>query len=159
MDITIFWSWVFGSCFINFFGLLFHIKINYYKGKWDRNKKSPIYKIEKSGWVYDYTIYKYEIDYDCYHFINDSAFLIIISVLFLPFSCWFRFPYYKRGDLGYGEFDQENIPNIDFDLGEFWEFKNNKSMDEYYKEIEKENKEKEILNNLNKDFNKHYNNE
>lgn len=148
--------WVIGSFFINLLGLFINFKIPYYKGKWDRNKKSPIYKIEKSRWTSHYSIYKYKIKYDCY--IIDNDFLILFCIFLLPFSCWFHFPYYKKGDIGYGEFNEKDIPNIDFDLGVFWEIERNKSLEEYTKVITKENKEKKILNNLNKDFNKHYGN-
>jgi hypothetical protein len=146
--------WGLISIFINLFGFWINIKIPYYKGKWDKNKKTPIYKLEKYTWENYYGIFRYEIDYDCYFYIIDDIFWIVFSLSFLPFSSWFKFPYYEREDTGYGNF--KNLNEIDFDLGEYYERECKKGWDDYNKEIEKENLEKYILNNINKDFNKHY---
>jgi hypothetical protein len=155
-------TWIIGfiliSLFINLFGIWINIKIPYYKGKWDKNKKTPIYKLEKdiSRFSNNYKIYKYEIDYSCYFEIIDIDLLSIWSI-FLPFSSWFKFPHYEREDTGYGSFTKEELKNINFDIGEYFELELKKSWEKYNQEVEKENKEKEILNNINKDFNKHYN--
>jgi len=155
-------TWIIGfiliSLFINLFGIWINIKIPYYKGKWDKNKKTPIYKLEKdiSRFSNNYKIYKYEIDYSCYFTIIDIDLLSIWSI-FLPFSSWFKFPYYEREYTGYGKFFEDELEDIDFDLGEYYERKWKKDNDEYNKEIEIENNKRNILNNINKDFNKHYN--
>ena len=148
--------WGLISIFINLFGIWINIKIPYYKGKWDKNKKTPIYKLELSNWDECYQVYKYEIDYSCHSFIIDDLLYIIISIFLIPFYSWFKFPYYERRDAGYGSFTKKKLKSINFDIDEYYELECKKSWEKYNQKIEKENKEKEILNNINKDFNKHY---
>ena len=148
--------WVLISVFINLFGIWINIKINYYKGKWDKNKKTPIYKLELGDWVKYYQVYKYEIDYTCHSFIIDNPLYIIISLILIPFYSWFKFPYYERRNAGYGSFTKEELEDINFNIGKYYEKESEKAWSKYYKEINKEKIEKDILNNINKDFNQHY---
>lgn len=156
--INIFWCWILMSGFINLFGFLINIKVPLYKGKWDRNKKSPIYKLERVKYWDHYNVYRYSIDYNCYHLINDSSLLILIFICFLPFSCWFRFPYYKKEDQRYGNFMEKDIPD-NLNLEKYYESRCKKDYDKYLEKLNLENYFKDKINNLNKDFNKHYNNE
>jgi hypothetical protein len=144
------------SIIINLFHIWINIKIPFYKGKWVRNKKTPIYKLELDRWDDYFKIYKYEIKYSCFWDIKDSKILMIFSVGFMPFSCWFKFPYYKKGYSGYGKFSKKELKDINFDIEEYYEISYKEKEDIYNKRILKEKREKEMLNNINKDFNKHY---
>jgi hypothetical protein len=125
--------WVSVSVFINFFGFWINIKIPYYKGNWDINKKTPIYKLELSDWNDYYQVCKYEIKYVRYFVITDNIFHIFSFIFFIPFSCWFGFPQYEKRDVGYGNFIKEKLEDINFDIGKYYEKESKKAWNKYYK--------------------------
>lgn len=141
---------VLNSCWI----FLPFFKLNYYKGKWGK-KKEPLYKLEWNSDCQRYSIYQYNINYESKEWKNEV--LTLLSIFVIPFFTVFKFPHYIKGNC-YGKFSMEDISIMkDFDLGEFWNKQNQEAWNIYFKQVDESCKKNKILNNVNKDFNEHYN--
>jgi hypothetical protein len=154
-NIDIFLCWIVLSFFINLLGLGIDIKIPYYRGKWVKDKKTPIYKLEYKGNKKLYSVYKWELKWE--ELVTDCEGIVIFGLFFIPTFTWFNFPKYERTGESFGLFTQEKLEELGlFNLEEYYNKQLKDDCDIHNALIIKENMKKNKIEKYNEEFRKHF---